>query len=595
MVPVAIQGWDRRGGSVGTEVETTRLLPSSSGIGPERRLATQHAAVSALAESTSLAEAAPRLLEAVGIGLGWDFGALWMPNGNGRGTMRCVQSWSSPKLQARQFVDLCSELELEPGVGLPGRVWEEGAPVWVTDVTRDRNFARAPSAERVGLHTAFAFPVVRGGKVLGVLEFMTRDMRDPDEALLADFAVFGFQMGQFIERDAAEQQLRESRDQLEAILGSVPAGIMVLDQHGRIVFANEIAARMAGYRSTRELQAADPGDLLRGAEIFDEHGRPMPDDDLPSVKARRGVESPGVLLRFWGVGPGDHRWLMVRATPVADGRGGFLAVTVLEEISEIKWTEEALRQSETRHRSISRTLQDGLSPPRAPEVPGLEVAVRFRALGEASEIGGDFYDLFRTGERGWAVLIGDVSGKGVEAASTAALARNTVRATAQHDDDPEHVLAMLNESLLRQLPASRFCTAVYATMELGELWTRLRIGSAGHPAPLLVRSHGGTEEVGHRGPLLGGFEGARFGVEPVHLAASDSLVLYTDGVTEAGAREENGRGGLAPARLAAMLGACVGLDAEGIAQRIEDAVVEAEAGNPRDDAAIVVLRSPSSK
>jgi phosphoserine phosphatase RsbU/P len=578
-------------------VETTKLLPSSSGVGPERRLATQHAAVSALAESTSLAEAVPRLLEAVGNGLGWDFGALWMPNGHGRGNgvLRCVQTWSSRKINGRPFLDVCKEIELEPGVGLPGRVWKEGAPAWVIDVTSDPNFVRAPSAERAGLHTGFAFPVVRGGSVLAVLEFMTHEIRDPDEALLADFAVFGFQMGQFIERDAAERELRESRDQLEAILSSVPAGIMVLDQRGRIVFANEIAARMSGYRSTQELQDAPPDAVLRGAEIFDEHGRPMPGDDLPSVKALRGVESPAVLLRMRGIGPGDHRWLMARATPVADGRGGFLAVTVLEEISEIKWTEEALRESEVRHRSISRTLQEGLSPPRAPEVPGLEVAVRFRALGEASEIGGDFYDLFRIGERRWAVLIGDVSGKGVEAAATAALARHTVRATAQHNDDPEHVLAMLNQAMGRQLSPSRFCTAVYATMEMGELWMRMRIGSAGHPAPLLLRSHGGTEEVGHRGPLLAGFEHARYGAEPAHLAAGDSLILYTDGVMEAGEREEGGRGGLAPSRLAAMLGACTGLDAEGVAQRIENAVMEAEAGNPRDDAAVLVLRSPQSK
>ena len=559
-------------------------------------MATQHAAVSALAESSSLAEAVPRLLEAVGNGLGWDFGALWMPNGNGRDdVLRCVEAWASPATDAHYFVDMCRDLELEPGVGLPGRVWKTGEPAWVTDVAGDPSYRRAPAAERAGLRTGFAFPVVGGGPVLGVLEFMTHETRAPDEALLADFALFGFQMGQFIDREASDRELRESRDQLEAILSSVPAGIMVLDQRGRNVFANEIAARMTGYRSTEELLAAAPGEALRGSEIFDEHGRPIPGDDLPTVKALRGVESPGVLLRIPVTGPGDHRWLMARATPVPDGRGGFLAVSVLEEISEIKWTEEALRESEIRHRSISRTLQQGLSPPRAPQVPGLEIAVRFRALGEASEIGGDFYDLFQTGERRWAVLIGDVSGKGVEAAATAALARHTVRATAQHNDDPEHVLPMLNQAVGRQLSPSRFCTAVYATVELGELWVRMRVASAGHPPPLLLRSHGGTEEVGRRGPLLAGFEGARYGAEPLHLAAGDSLILYTDGVIEAGEREEGGRGGLDPARLGGMLGACVGVDADRIAQRIEDAVVEAEAGNPRDDAAIVVLRSPGSE
>jgi phosphoserine phosphatase RsbU/P len=583
---------------VRAEVETRRL-PSSSGIQPERRLATQHAAVSALAESTRLEEAVPKLLEAVGIGIGWDFGALWMPRSNGNGdngtVLRCMQTWSSPRIDAAHFIDVCRELELRSGDALPGKVWEEGAPRWVSDVAADPALRRAPAAEHVGLHAGFGFPVVHGGEVLGVLEFLTREIREPDEALLSDFAVFGFQMGQFIERERVERQLRESRDQLEAILSSVPAGIMVLNQRGKIVFANEIAARMAGYPGLDALLRAPRADVLSGSETFDQHGQPIPGEDLPTIKALRGVESPAVLLRIPGAGGGEHRWLMARATPVADGRGGFLAIAVLEEISQIKWSEEAVRESEVRHRSISRTLQEGLSPPRAPEVPGLEVAVRFRALGEASEIGGDFYDLFKTGERRWAVLIGDVSGKGVEAAATAALARHTVRATAQHDDDPEHVLGMLNQAIGRQVSPSRFCTAVYATIELGELWVRMLIASAGHPAPLLLRSHGGAEGVGSSGPLLAGFEGARYGADPAHLAAGDSLILYTDGVTEAGPRDDGGRGRLEPSRLAALLGACVGVDAEGIAQRIEDAVVAAEAGEPRDDAAILVLRSPQSR
>jgi len=568
----------------------TRLLPRSVGTEPELRLATQHAAVSALAESASLSEAVPRLLEAVARGLGWDFGALWMPSPNGRGDrLQCVHTWAAPGAEADRFDTRCRELELEPGVGLPGRVWESGAPAWITDVSSDPNFPRAEAATRAGLHSAFAFPVVRGGAVLGVLEFLTRETREADQGLLADFSVFGFQMGQFIGREIAEHELRESRDQLEAILRGVPAGIMVVDQRGTIVFANETVARLAGREGAEEVLSRDADEVLSDWELYDEHGEPVPRDELPGTKALRGIESRAALLR--STGSGEDRWLMARATPVPDGRGRHIAVSVFEEISEIKSAEAALRESELRHRSVSHTLQQGLAPPSAPEVPGLQVAVRFRALGEASEIGGDFYDLFRTGERRWGVLIGDVSGKGVEAAATAALARHTVRATAQHDDDPGYVLSMLNQAIGRQVSGSRFCTAVYATIELGELWVRMQVASAGHPAPLLVRSHGGAEEVGGRGPLLAGFEHAEYPTEPAHLAAGDSLVLYTDGVTEAG--ERRGReGGLDAKRLSALLGACVGLDAAGIAQRISDAVTRAEAGDPRDDAAVLVLRSP---
>ncbi|MGH2990909.1 MAG: SpoIIE family protein phosphatase [Solirubrobacterales bacterium] len=573
-----------------SQVERT-LLPRAAMVDPEHRLATQHAAVSALAESGSVEDAVPRLLEAVGTGLGWEFGALWMPNGNGRARLRCVQTWTAPAIEGGGFADVCAETELAPGVGLPGRVWESGAPSWMMDVATDPGFSRTAAAARAGLHSAFAFPVVHAGKVLGVLEFFTRDIREPDEAVLADFATFGFQMGQFIDREAVRQELSESRDQLDAILRSVPAGLMVLDRRGTIVFANDTAARMTGRRGSDDLLRQEAAEVFGSWEIFDEQGEPMPGEDLPTAKALRGVEGPAVLLKVPGVKHAESHWLMARATPVPDGRGGFVAVGVFEEISEIKRTEEALRESEIRHRSISRTLQGGLAPPRVPEVPGLEIAVRFRALGEANEIGGDFYDLFQTGERRWGVIIGDVSGKGVEAAAVAALARHTVRATAQHEDDPGHVLTMLNEAVGRQLPSSRFCTAVYATIELGELWVRMQVASAGHPSPLLLRRHGGVEEVGRHGPLLAGFSDAGYTAEPAHLAAGDSLVLYTDGVIEAGERATETQA-LAPARLAAMLGACTSLDAEGIAKRIEHAVVEAEAGDPRDDAAILVLRSP---
>jgi PAS domain S-box-containing protein len=566
------------------------LLPRSAGIEPERRLATQHAAVSALAESASLSEAVPRLLEAVARGLGWDFGALWMPSPNGgAGSLRCVHTWAAPDTDAARFEERCMELMFEPGIGLPGRVWESGAPAWVTDVSSDLNLPRAEAATDAGLRSAFAFPVVRGGAVLGVLEFFTRETREADQGLLADFSVFGFQMGQFIGREIAEHELRESRDQLEAILRSVPAGIMVVDRRGTIVFANETVARLAGRERADDVLARDAEEVLADWELFDEHGEPVPREEFPGTRALRGIESRAALLKSSGLG--EDRWLMARATPVPDGRGGHIAVNVFEEISEIKSTEAALRESEVRHRSVSRTLQQGLAPPSAPEVPGLQVAVRFRALGEASEIGGDFYDLFRTGERRWGVLIGDVSGKGVEAAATAALARHTVRATAQHDDDPRYVLSMLNQAIARQVSGSRFCTAVYATIELGELWVRMQVASAGHPAPLLLRSHGGAEEVGGRGPLLAGFEDSAYPSEPAHLAAGDSLVLYTDGVTDAGERRR-ANGGLDARRLSALLGACVGLDAAGIAQRIADTVTRAEAGDPRDDAAVLVLRSP---
>lgn len=572
--------------------ETETPLYAPEGISAERRLATRNAAVSALAESETVDEAVPRLLRAIGEGIGWDFGSVWLLDPSSE-LLRCEHTWSRPLLQAREFERATREISFPPGVGLPGRVWESGEPAWITDVTVDPNFPRAPFAEPAGLHSAFAFPILRSGEVLGVLEFFTREFREPDEALLADFGAFGFQLGQFIVREEAQRKLRESRDQLEAILRHVPAGIAVLDGRGRWVFVNEMAAQIAGFDSPGELRAATPEEVIGRFEVFDEGGDRLARQGLPGTEDLRGVESPEVVLRFRARGTQEDRWVIGRATPLPDERGGYLSLHVFEEVTEIKRTEEALRESEVRHREISEALQRGLLPPRRPEVPGLEVAVRFRALGEGAEIGGDFYDLFQTAPGRWAVVIGDVSGKGMEAAAIAALARYTVRATALHDDCPEHVLTMLNQAIGRQTGASRFCTAAYATIEPGELWTRLRIASAGHPLPLLVHSHGGTRHAGGSGPLLGTFDEARFEAEPVELARGDALVLYTDGVIEAGARSADRGRRFGPERLAELLGACAGLDAEQVATRVEHRVAEAEAGRPRDDAAIVVLRAVS--
>src|SRR5206468_1822702 len=114
---------------------------------------------------------------------------------------------------------------------------------------------------------------------------------------------------------------------------------------------------------------------------------------------------------------------------------------------------------------IARTLQESLLPPMLPELPGLDLAARFRAAGNGLEVGGDFYDLFETGASTWAVAIGDVCGKGSEAAAITALARYTVRAAAMRQDAPSQILSLLNEALLRQRTDRRFCTVLYGRLE----------------------------------------------------------------------------------------------------------------------------------
>jgi serine phosphatase RsbU (regulator of sigma subunit) len=239
---------------------------------------------------------------------------------------------------------------------------------------------------------------------------------------------------------------------------------------------------------------------------------------------------------------------------------------------------------------IARTLQQSLLPPHLPDIPGIELAARYRPVGEGNEVGGDFYDLFDLGGGRWAVVLGDVSGKGAEAAAVTALVRYTVRAIASFDKSPSEVLSLVNDAMLRQRTDSRFSTVVYARAEAVGDGVRVQLASGGHPLPVTVRSDGRTEYAGRPGTLLGVVVEPTFEDVTVDLAPGDALVLYTDGVPEAGAPDRL----LGPDDLLAAIARCDRSSAATIGECIEAAAVEAGGGNPNDDIAIVVLRVPVS-
>ena len=160
----------------------------------------------ALAESTTLAEATPRMLEAICEALGWEYGALWQVDRTAN-LLRCVDTWHPPSLAFHEFADVSRSRSFASGVGLPGRVWASRESAWIPDVVQDANFPRAPIANRVGLHGAFGFPILLGQEVLGVLEFFSREIRRPDEDLLEMLGTIGSQIGQFAERKRAEGEL----------------------------------------------------------------------------------------------------------------------------------------------------------------------------------------------------------------------------------------------------------------------------------------------------------------------------------------------------------------------------------------------------
>ena len=181
---------------------------------------------------------------------------------------------------------------------------------------------------------------------------------------------------------------------------------------------------------------------------------------------------------------------------------------------------------------IARTLQQSLLPVELPDMPGIEAAARFRPTGEGNEVGGDFYDLFQSEGPGWTVIMGDVCGKGPDAAAVTALARYTLRAAAMQERLPSRSLALLNDALLRQRSDRRFCTVAYAYLEMVDEGARLGLASGGHPLPMLVRGDGTVERVGVSGTLLGVVPDPQIEDRAVTLSRGDLLVFFTDGVIE---------------------------------------------------------------
>jgi PAS domain S-box-containing protein len=179
----------------------------------DARLAAQYEVTRALAETADFAEAVPRILRAVCEALGWEAGALWTLDREAD-VLRFVEAWSAPGVDVREFVELSRARAFTRGEGLPGRVWERGEAMWVEDLAGDGTLPRSAAAAREGLHGAFAFPATLRGETTAVLEFFSREVRPPDDALLAMMSQVGSQLGQAVERRRAEAEQARLRERV---------------------------------------------------------------------------------------------------------------------------------------------------------------------------------------------------------------------------------------------------------------------------------------------------------------------------------------------------------------------------------------------
>ncbi len=235
---------------------------------------------------------------------------------------------------------------------------------------------------------------------------------------------------------------------------------------------------------------------------------------------------------------------------------------------------------------VAHTLQQSLLPQRLPAVPGMEFEGRYHALGSGNEVGGDFYDVFDSGGGTWGMTIGDVCGKGPEAAAVMGVVRYTLRAAAMHEDRPSRLLMSLNEALRQHLLDERFCTVAYVRIRPGDRRARLTVCLAGHPPPLIVRADGTVERAGRPGTILGVLADLSLTDVTVDLDEGDAIVLFTDGVTD----ERRASGAAGEAALERTLRGLGGASAAEIGNALDRLITDPRSEPPRDDAAILVAR-----
>jgi PAS domain S-box-containing protein len=289
----------------------------------ERRLTAEHVTARALVEAATFGEAAPKILQAICEALDWEHGALWTIDRD-VDALRCAEIWHHPAVQFPEFEAISRRTTFRRGVGLPGRVWATGEPAWIPDVVHDSNFPRAPIADREGLHAAFGFPILLRGEVLSVMEFFSREIRQPDEELLTMLTTVGNQIGLFIDR-------RRAQEELDRFFTMSLDMLCIAGFDGHFKRVNPAWRHVLGYTEA-ELLARPYLDLVH------------PDDRAATVAAAQKLTEGEEIVYFenrYICKDGTHRWLLWTSTPFPEQR---IVYAAARDITDRKEAEETLAQ-----------------------------------------------------------------------------------------------------------------------------------------------------------------------------------------------------------------------------------------------------------
>jgi len=333
----------------------------------ERRLMAQYEVTQALAESTTLTSASCKILCAICQSMAWKFGALWHVDKRAN-VLHCIECWRDPLIEVAEFEAFIRESTLAPGICLPGRIWVSGQALWIGNIAQDLDGPRAVRAAGVGLHGAFGFPIILGTETLGVLEFFSREIKQPDDETLKMMTAIGSQLGQYIERKRAEASLRQSNQtlqtsnqakqeqvlELEHLYRLAPVGLALMDRNFRVLRMNERLAVINGHpvceqigRTLRKLMPLLAPEIEAVVNRVFASGEPVTDVEIHGVTPADPVKERDWLGSYYPV-------------KSADGVPRYVG-TVIQEITERKKVEVDLRQSKIAADTANRAKSDFLA------------------------------------------------------------------------------------------------------------------------------------------------------------------------------------------------------------------------------------------
>jgi two-component system, cell cycle sensor histidine kinase and response regulator CckA len=334
---------------LGTVTVTSLVLASvvSERRRLEQRLRIKDAVSRVLAESPSIPDAAPKIIQVMCETAQWELGAIWNMDRSAN-LLTCVDFWRLPSVGMSEFETLTRRSKFPIGVGLPGRVWGSGKPEWITDVSHDDNFPRAAVAAKEGLHTGIGFPVKLNDEVVGVLECFSREIDEPDKDFLEMVGHIGAQLGQFMERKRAEDALRESESRLQVAMAAGQMGAWEWDLSTN---------RLTWSASFQAIHGLAPGTFGGGVEDFKRDIHP---EDLKLVldQAEKAIATGAEFHVAYRINRPDGalRWVEGFGQVLLGFRGQPEKLTgVCMDITARKRAEETLRAKEAQVRLITDT------------------------------------------------------------------------------------------------------------------------------------------------------------------------------------------------------------------------------------------------